>query len=82
MSDEQQTQPKQVEVPTNVYVECPLIDRRLRSVTACLKCEHYATLHERFADEKVPFAKRYMVGCCFPTARALFEAEVTDARTD
>ncbi len=82
MSDEQQTQPNQVEVPANVYVECPLAGKRLRAVSACLTCEHYATLHERFPDENVPFAKRFMVGCAFPIGRMIFEVEVSDARAD
>lgn len=79
MSDEQH-QP--IEVPNNVLVECPRAGRRLRAVSACLTCEDYVGLHERFPDAKAPFAKRFMVGCRHPFARAIFEMEVTDARTD
>jgi hypothetical protein len=66
---------KQIEVPDNVFVECPLIEKKLRPVKRCLDCEHYDGLNERFPDEKMAFRVRFQVRCRFPFARALFETE-------
>lgn len=72
---------KQVEVPDNVYVECPMIEKKLRLVVDCLGCEHYTGLNQRFQDEKTPFRVRFQVRCRFPFARAIFETEIKDAGT-
>ena len=66
-------EPRRVELPANINVECPQVGRRLRAVGACNGCEHYVGLRERFADDKLAFAQRYQVGCRFPFARGLFE---------
>ncbi len=72
MSDEQQ---RAIQVPDNMLVECPRAGRRLRAVSVCLTCEDYVGLVERLPDAKTPFAKRFMVGCRYPFARAIFEME-------
>lgn len=69
-------EPRQVELPDNVFVECPLAGKKLIPIVRCNGCEHYVGLLERFPDEKIPFAKRFMVGCRHPFARALFEVEL------
>jgi len=78
MGEENKNGPRIVEVPANVYVQCPLIGRRLRQARQCLGCEYYVTLHERIDGEDIPFAQRMMIGCKFPTGRPLFEVEEPD----
>lgn len=68
-----------VDVPAGVYVECPLAKKKLRPVSACAGCEHYAGLLDRFPGaQHLPFAQRYMAACRYPFGRALFEVD-TDA---
>jgi hypothetical protein len=70
------TEKRQVELPDNVFVECPKAGKRLIPALRCNLCEHYVGMVERFPGENIPFAKRYMVGCRHPFARALFEVEL------
>lgn len=65
-----------ITIPGNVYVQCPLVGKKLRAVSACLECEHYAGFRQRFQSDKYPFAVNYQVACRFPFGRALFEMEV------
>lgn len=81
MSDTNNEDPRTVEVPGNVYVECPKFGKRLRGVDACNGCDNYIGLRERFTDDQMPFAHRYQVACRFPFARSLFEV-VTDEPID
>lgn len=70
MSDE----PKTVNVPHGVLVECPLVKKRLRPVERCQGCEHFAGLLDQFpGGDHLDFSKRHMVACRFPFGRALFE---------
>lgn len=78
MSDTNNEDPRTVEVPGNVYVECPKFGKRLRGVDACNSCEHYVGLRERFTDDQMPFAHRYQVACRFPFARSLHEVVVDE----
>lgn len=80
MDDKNKNGPRIIEVPANVYVQCPLTGKRLRPVRTCLDCEHYVTLHERIESDAIPFAQRMMVGCKYPTGRLMFELENIDVR--
>ena len=73
---------RHVQVPPNVYVECPLVGKRLRAAIACLDCEHYVGLNERFPDERMEFAVRFQVACRFPFARSLFEVVPEPEQTE
>lgn len=70
------TDVRDVTIPGNVYVQCPLVGKKLRAVSLCLECEHYTGFRQRFQSDQYPFATNYQVACRFPFARALFEMEI------
>lgn len=70
-----------INLPDNLFVECPIIEKRLRNMQHCAACEHHKGLHDRFptgkAPSEIPMRSRYLVSCNYPTARAMFETEKT-----
>jgi hypothetical protein len=83
MSNQEKSGHQEIEVPSNVLVECPLVGKKLQPISKCLSCQHYAAMLDRFPGAvHLSFSKRFMVGCKYPFGRALFEiAESNDGDT-
>jgi len=65
-----------IEIPENARTRCPLVEFRLRKVTDCAACRHFAGLSDRFPDGKHRFAIRYAILCAGePTRREILELE-------
>ena len=53
-----------IDIPESVFVHCPLVEFRLRSVAGhCPTCPHWRGLADRFPESEKRFAVRYMVRC-------------------
>ena len=67
--------PKEVDVPANMYVHCPLIAFKLRAVSACEACEHFHGLADR-APSIADFSLRFLVLCTGdPAKRQIHEVK-------
>lgn len=66
-----------VDIPQALFVNCPLAEHALRRVVdACLGCQHYHGLADRFPSEK-RFEVRYAVLCTgAPMQRKMQRVEV------
>lgn len=68
---------REVDLPGNVYVRCPLKQGNLRKVQLCEGCQHFHGLTERFVRPGMAFSKQYQARCsCVPIDRELFEVEI------
>lgn len=61
---------RQVEIPAEVLVRCPLVNFDLRRARGCDGCEHMRGLTE-LADRGT-FHARFQVRCAWPQDRQLF----------
>ncbi len=52
-----------VEVPSSALVHCPKVDYKLARVVACVGCEHFEGLEDRFPDSDVKLYLRFGVKC-------------------
>lgn len=71
----------EINVPANVFVHCPKIGFKLRSVARnCPTCEHsrgLVVLMTRDASApQLPFEKTYSIRCAHPVTRALHVVDV------
>lgn len=68
----------QVEIPPTAVVNCPLVGFKLRQVSKCMSCQHFAgALQDRFPGaDHMAFTQRYCVPCSArPTLREMKEIE-------
>jgi len=75
MSNEQNNESSElIQIPASALVHCPKVDFKLARVGACVGCEHFTGLADRFPGGSHPFAVRYTVGCVArPTMREIKE---------
>jgi hypothetical protein len=63
-----------IEIPTNVLVQCPRVQFNFARMGACVGCDYFAGLDDRFPGSSHPFAVRYLVKCTHqPVRRELKE---------
>jgi len=62
---------RQIEIPAGALVKCPKVKNQLVHLNACVRCEHYGELAERFPNPHMKFNERFMVACRFPTGRVI-----------
>lgn len=64
----------QIEIPENVLTHCPKVGFKLARIRACVSCESFAGLDDRFPGSNKDFAVRYMLKCSHdPVRRELRE---------
>lgn len=64
--------PREVTIPRQIVVRCPLQRFDLRRAHQCDGCPHFAGLAEAPARPDAGFHERFQVRCAYPTDRTLF----------
>ncbi len=54
---------EEIEIPGNVLVHCPKVQFNLARMSACVNCEHFSGLEDRFPGSQMRFSVRYSVMC-------------------
>ena len=69
----------EVEIPKDVFVQCPMKGFKLRGAVLCIGCEHFCGLVDKIDGPAVGFESRYGVGCKHPINRRLVKMEMADS---
>lgn len=66
---------KNVDIPTEIHVSCPLRKHHLVPVRRCDGCPHFHGLEQMMGNDTLPFEHVYAVRCAFPISRKLSHVE-------
>jgi hypothetical protein len=76
MTDSASEKPREVAIPSHVFVRCPLSVWKLRQAKRCEGCEHFCGLSQRLSRDGMPFEAEFQVRCAFPVDRELYHVEI------
>lgn len=68
---------KEIDIPREIHVRCPLRKFHLIAAQRCDGCEHFRGLAEALANPALAFESRFRVRCAHPIERELCHVEPT-----
>lgn len=68
-----------VDIPADVFVQCPKESMALVPGTTCEACEHFHGLNIRMDGPTIAFASKYTSLCRWPQQRAFFTVKLPNA---
>lgn len=70
----------EVEIPSDVYVPCPMVKFKNRRVTKCEGCSHFGGLMDCIPQDQgeAPFVRRFRVICSHPIGRQMVAVEIEE----